>query len=351
MGGALIFGSEPSIDDADHQLVYAPVRGRGRSLVRVGVRRPRLSVSATGRTRLVDLLLPRLMDQSAGLQPVPVLFPPWRTVSGRSSDRLGRDLPALWVDRWAVFRRRLLSLPVGRLPLCDDRHTLRRRPGSVFRRSRRSRGVSRNPGRHQPSRIADHLRSGDASRFPARLLVAPGQRRGLAVDRDRRRSCDHRVAVALGTGGERHALRVVSAGRQGNRLYGAPGRRRRLPAAGGHCAGSGTSLAGRRGLLGDGRGSQDLRAGVGAVGAGRREREALGLVRRDADGVVCTVRPARRHGLRITARLCANVGVQLGGIRAAHDRLAAVRGQIRLGRAVRRLLGRLRFPIFPERDT
>ena len=74
-----------------------------------------------------------------------------------------------------------------------------------------------------------------------------------------------------------------------------PGRRRRLPAAGGRGAGSGPPLAGSRSHAGAGRGRQGVRSGAGATGAGRGRHPALVAVRRHGGGGLCALRAERRE--------------------------------------------------------
>ena len=91
----------------------------------------------------------------------------------------------------------------------------------------------------QLSGAADHLRACHAGDLPAGVLAAARERGPAAGHPDRDRSRGGGPAAASGAGAQRPALRLVPAGDQGDRVHGAPGRRGRLPAAGGDRPGRG----------------------------------------------------------------------------------------------------------------
>ena len=103
-----------------------------------------------------------------------------------------------------------------------------------------------------------------------------------------------------------------------------PGRRRRLPAAGCCPVVPEPSLAGGRHRAGAGRGSQGVRSGAGAVGAGRSPPAPLDDVRRHGGGRLCSLRVERRERAGVAAGVCAGVGIQLVAVRATENHPACI---------------------------
>ena len=117
-------------------------------------------------------------------------------------------------------------------------------------------------------------------------VVQPASVHRPAGDPDRGRPVHRGAAAASDVIRQRPALRLVSTGSEGDRVHRTSGRRGGLSPAGRHRAGARSSLAERRRLPGSGRGSQDVRAGARAAGAGPRPRQVLDPVRRHAGGAL-----------------------------------------------------------------
>ena len=129
------------------------VRRCGRCLVRAGIRRAGRAGAAAGRAAAAGFLPAGCLDRPAGVGPLPARSPAGGALSAGPPDFLGDSLPHLRAGGRPVLRGRLLSIPVGRLPLRHLGHPLRRGAGGVLHRPRRASGPC------SPSSTASIIRS------------------------------------------------------------------------------------------------------------------------------------------------------------------------------------------------
>ena len=286
---------------------------------------------AAWRTAFGGVLGNRRVDGALDLRPLRLARQRQAAV-GSAVDLLGRGVPPLRPARRPVLRRRLPSLPVGRLSLRPRRHAVRLRAGRLLPGRQRAGDVPERARSAQQSAFGDDLRADHPARFSARIRLRARQRRRVAGDLHPLRSAADCAAAAPGAGAPGAAVRLVPAGRQGNRLHRPSGESRRVFAAGRHRPGSWSAAACRGCLFGAGGWRQDIRVAPGTVRLAARTGDPLGGFRRCSGADPCALCAARRHWHGDHADIRLGVAVQRRPVRRAGA--AAVRLPCPAGRGL-----------------